>query len=172
MKSKLRYFFSVLPFLVVTTAVNAQGPTVTTLYSYVDNSPPRRLVQASNGNFYAITGSGLLVMTPSGSVSIVAITGGIDGGSSLVQGNNGNFYGTTEDGGTAGEGTVFQLTPGGAWTTLHSFTGVNPEGSAPLARLIKGNDGNFYGTTYFGGVNSGGVSGTVFKVTPAGALTT
>lgn len=146
--------------------------TVNPVYSYVDNLSPRRLVEAKNGNFYAITGGGLLVMTPTGNVSIVPITGGISAGSVLVEGNDGNFYGTTPDGGTANEGTVFKITPKGVWTRLHSFTGINPEGSEPNGRLIKGNDGNFYGTTYFGGVNSGVVSGTAFKVTPSGTLTT
>lgn len=52
-------------------------------------------------------------------------------------------------------------------TTLANFDGAN--GSEPYAVLTQGADGNFYGTTYFGGVNNGG---TVFKVTPSGKLTT
>ena len=39
----------------------------------------------------------------------------------------------------------------------------------PLAGLVAGTDGNFYGTTLSGGANS---FGTVFKITPAGVLTT
>lgn len=50
-------------------------------------------------------------------------------------------------------------------TTLATFNGTN--GRAPQS-LIQGADGNFYGTTASGG-NSGG---TVFKMTPGGALTT
>lgn len=42
-------------------------------------------------------------------------------------------------------------------------------GSSPRASLVRGSDGNFYGTTYEGGVNA---YGTVFKMTPNGALTT
>src|ERR1035438_576616 len=41
----------------------------------------------------------------------------------LVQGSEGNFYGTTDAGGTGGNGTVFKITPSGALTTLHSFSG-------------------------------------------------
>src|SRR5579859_3852215 len=53
-------------------------------------------------------------------------------------------------------------------TTLGNFDGTN--GDTPrFGNLIQGTDGNFYGTTYYGGTNNGG---TVFKVTPAGALTT
>jgi uncharacterized repeat protein (TIGR03803 family) len=86
----------------------------------------------------------------------------------LVQGSDGNFYGTTAYGGTNGNnGTVFQMTPAGALTTLVSFNGAN--GSHPLATLVQGTDGNFYGTTAYGGTN--GNFGTVFQMTPAGALT-
>jgi len=101
----------------------------------------------------------------------------------LVQGANGNFYGVTLSGGTndtapnctgefGGCGTVFELTPGGKLTTLYNFCsqtnctdGVNPNS------LVQGSDGNFYGTTLYG-PSPNGISGTVFKITPAGKLTT
>ena len=53
-------------------------------------------------------------------------------------------------------------------TTLYSFAGS--DGAHPDAGLVQGSDGNFYGTTEFGGANNG--NGTVFKITPSGALTT
>src|SRR5208282_2859865 len=59
----------------------------------------------------------------------------------------------------------------GTLTTLYSFciqTGC-PDGSYPYAGLIQPTDGNFYGTTSSGGASN---FGTVFKITPAGALTT
>ena len=34
---------------------------------------------------------------------------------------------------------------------------------------MQGSDGNFYGTTYYGGANN---VGTVFEITPGGTLTT
>ena len=43
------------------------------------------------------------------------------------------------------------------------------DGATPSGGLIQASDGNFYGVTLYGGV---GNSGTVFKITPAGALTT
>jgi uncharacterized repeat protein (TIGR03803 family) len=56
-------------------------------------------------------------------------------------------------------------------TTLASFdestTGVNP---VPVA-LVQGLDGNFYGTASGGGANFTSGGGTVFKITPSGALT-
>jgi uncharacterized repeat protein (TIGR03803 family) len=50
---------------------------------------------------------------------------------------------------------------------LHSFTGA--DGSEPKARLVQASDGNFYGTTSSGGSAN---SGTIFKMTPSGSLTT
>ena len=44
----------------------------------------------------------------------------------------------------------------------------------PAAGLVQGSDGNFYGATVYGGnrsLNGGNGFGTVFKMTPAGALT-
>jgi len=82
-------------------------------------------------------------------------------------------YGTTVAGGMIGTtfenlGTVFKITPAGKITGLYSFDSTH--GYSPLGPLAQGSDGNFYGTTEFGGTGlaSGGV---VFKITPAGALT-
>ena len=54
---------------------------------------------------------------------------------------------------------------------LYSFCAQSKctDGSAPYAGLVLGRDGNFYGTTESGGANG---EGTVFKITPRGALTT
>ena len=58
------------------------------------------------------------------------------------------------------------------FTTLHSFDGT--DGNYPLAGLVQGTDGNFYGTTSTGGSydRCSGGCGTIFKITPAGTLTT
>jgi len=105
---------------------------------------------------------------------------------SVVQGTDGNFYGTSEGGAgsncfvAGGCGTVFKLTPNGALTTLYNFC-AQPncaDGGFPSAELVQATDGNFYGTTFSGGSGSnlticGSLGcGTVFKLTPAGALTT
>jgi len=55
------------------------------------------------------------------------------------------------------------------FTTLASFNGLNGKNFAGGPSLTQGLDGNFYGASYYGGANG---YGTVFKVTPAGALTT
>jgi uncharacterized repeat protein (TIGR03803 family) len=69
-----------------------------------------------------------------------------------------HFYGTMAYGG-AGQGcnsgscgTVFKITPSGTLTTLHSFD--KTDGANPAAGLIQGTDGNFYGTTEYGGAKS------------------
>jgi len=89
--------------------------------------------------------------------------------SALVQGSDGNFYGTTALGGENHKGTVFKIDATGNLTTLHSFSGSAGEGVDPLAGLVQASDGNFYGTTALGGAHH---VGTLFKITPAGSLTT
>jgi uncharacterized repeat protein (TIGR03803 family) len=97
----------------------------------------------------------------------------------LALAGNGDLYGTAADGGANGSGTIFKITPGGVLTTLYSFcsqTGCT-DGSGPAWGLVQANNGSLYGTTFFGGANSSlpmGNSGygTLFEVTPSGALTT
>jgi len=87
----------------------------------------------------------------------------------LVQGFDGNFYGWSPDLGSGAltYGAVFQLTPGGTLTYLHSFSG--PDGKYPVGGLALGTNGNLYGTTSQGGPKDGGI---ISKSTPAGAVTT
>src|SRR5579864_3309082 len=89
----------------------------------------------------------------------------------LAQGLDGNLYGTTSAKGAHGKGTIFRVTFGGTVTTLYSFCAQSKcaDGSTPQAGLVLGTDGNFYGTTFYGGTLN---AGTVFKITPAGKLTT
>jgi len=172
--------------------------TLTTLHSFAGADgaiPTAGLVQATDGNFYGTTYGGyysgnytfgtVFRITPSGTLttlySFCQRNGCTDGGApwaGLVQASDGNFYGTTHQGGTNGYGTVFKITPWGTLTTLYSFCAQSgcPDGRVPFAGLVQASDGNFYGTTYYGGTNCGGNDnygcGTVFKITPSGALTT
>jgi uncharacterized repeat protein (TIGR03803 family) len=60
--------------------------------------------------------------------------------------------------------------PAQTFTALASFG--ETDGGKPYATLVQGADGAFYGTTSEGGSPEGYGNGTVFKVTPGGALTT
>ncbi len=167
--------------------------TLTTLYSFcnlescADGSQPyAALLQATDGNFYGTTEFGgshsygeIFVITPSGTLttlySFCPQSGCPDGArpsASLVRATDGNFYGTTYEGGANGDGTVFKITPSGALTTLHSFCQLSGclDGQTPKAGLVQASNGNFYGTTLEGGANNN--NGTVFEITPSGALTT
>jgi uncharacterized repeat protein (TIGR03803 family) len=86
----------------------------------------------------------------------------------LAQGRDGNLYSTTYQGGTNNVGSVFKVTPSGSVTTIHSFALDGSDGMYPYGGLTLGSDGNFYGTTWSGGVYR---AGTVFKIKPSGQLT-
>jgi len=82
--------------------------------------------------------------------------------SELIAGSNGVFYGTTSSGGSAGQGTVFQVNPDGSgFRVLKSFGLTANDGASPVAGVIHGSDGNLYGTTSAGGSNG---FGTVFRM--------
>jgi len=158
-----------------------------------DGTVPAPLVQGTDGAFYGTTSFGganqpngcfmcgtvFRIAPQNGTWKLTTLhsfctqTGCTDGAfpvAALVQASDGDFYGTTTRGAIS-DGTVFKITTAGDLTTLYSFCSQQncSDGSAPEAALVQGSDGNFYGTTYLGGANSGG---TVFKITTAGDLTT
>lgn len=57
--------------------------------------------------------------------------------------------------------------PAKTFQTLHNFDG--PDGVEPDGGLVQGTNGNLFGTTFIGGAYG---EGTVFKISPAGKLTT
>ncbi|HVN07195.1 MAG TPA: choice-of-anchor tandem repeat GloVer-containing protein [Bryobacteraceae bacterium] len=151
-------------------------------------------IQANDGNLYgtAYSGAGagwsqglgnggtIFKLTPGGTETrlygfCLAVENCPDGygpRAGLVQGSDGNLYGTTYLSGAYGDyGTIYKITLAGKLTTLYSFCAARgcPDGSNPAARLIQATDGNFYGTTQYGGAYNGG---TVFRITPGGTLTT
>src|SRR5260370_209644 len=87
----------------------------------------------------------------------------------LVEDSSGNLFGTTQQGGTFGYGTVFELAAGsGSITTLANFNGSN--GAYPVGGLVEDSGGNLFGTTYEGGAF---FAGTVFEVAAgSGSITT
>lgn len=86
---------------------------------------------------------------------------------------NGVLYGTTLNGGDHDEGTVFEITPGGALTVLHSFGGPTGSGKGrlPWGGVACVDDGSgglvLYGTAWVGGAND---LGTIFRLVPGGAV--
>ena len=150
--------------------------TESVFYSFA-SVPYSGVVQGSDGNIYGTTASGgangrgtVFKITPSGTETLLYSfpAGSSDPYCGLVQGSDGNFYGTTGAGGASDDGTVFKITPSGTEAGLYSFAKTGTNGQTPYAGVIQGSDGNFYGTTYFGGANG---FGTVFKVTPSGTET-
>jgi len=178
---------------------------LTTLYSFCpidgqcpDGQFPESVTPASNGNFYGVTQSAgangrgtVFEMTPQGDLNTLhsfcqqsACADGEIPLGMLMQAANGKLYGTTQYGGTGhatycnGCGTVYEITLAGKLTTVHNFCSQAncTDGSNPIAGLVQGTNGNFYGTTWTGGNASAGLCsgtgcGTVFEVTPAGKLT-
>jgi uncharacterized repeat protein (TIGR03803 family) len=177
--------------------INANGKltTLTTLAAGA-YGPIGTLVQATNSDFYGVTqftedtycGCGTVYkVTPGGTLTTLyqfldEETGNVGSrpGAPLIQATNGDLYGTTiEGGGVPNGGTVFKITPGGTLTYLNGFCSIKNsanvclDGDSP-ASLMQASDGNFYGTTSYGGTGnySGGGAGTVFRITPKGKLTT
>jgi uncharacterized repeat protein (TIGR03803 family) len=161
--------------------VTAPGISLATLYSFKDGNDganPNGLVLATNGYLYGTAnvgpnagGTAFRITTNGTLTTLHTFTGGNDGGmprAPLIQANDGNLYGTTADGGASYGGTAFKMTPGGALTTLHAFSGGG-DGANCLGRLLQGIEGNFYGTTYSGGDYG---NGTVFKISSKGSLFT
>jgi uncharacterized repeat protein (TIGR03803 family) len=164
-------------------------PKLTVLYTNANAIPRTSLVLASNGAFYGTTLNGgannegtVFKMTAAGKLTTLYsfcsdLQGGIclDGAQpnfALVEGSDGNLYGTTSIGGNDGVndgyGTIFKMTQTGTLTTIYNFPGYTQSSSA----LVEGADGNFYGTTAYGGSGKYGAGGTFFTVTSGGDLTT
>lgn len=151
--------------------------------------PSSSLVEASDGHFYGMTIAGgtstsncytgvipgcgtVFRITRQGKLttlySMCTLPDCIDGAQplgALVQAADRTFFGTTSFGGAYNRGTVFVITAQGK--LLHSFNLT--KGDSPGA-LVRSSDGNFYGTTAAGGGYYN--SGTVFKITPHGKITT
>jgi uncharacterized repeat protein (TIGR03803 family) len=151
--------------------------------------PLASLTQGSDGNFFSTAADGgafgggtVFKITPNGIVTdlhdFCQQTNCVDGESptTLIQGSDGNFFGLAVNGGAGLEcsqglcGTAFKLAANGTFTTLYNFCSQPncADGAVPKS-LIQATDGNFYGTTYEGGINN---SGTIFQLTPTGVLTT
>jgi uncharacterized repeat protein (TIGR03803 family) len=135
------------------------------------------LTQGSDGNLYGTAG-GLyspiqiqpdivfrFTTGPGGGVQFLFSLGEYGQTMGVIQGPSGNLYGLTYSDGTAGKGTVFELSSDGFFNVLHNFGDgtVQNDGAYPVGTLVVGSDNNLYGTTSGGG--SAGL-GTVFRISP------
>jgi uncharacterized repeat protein (TIGR03803 family) len=154
-------------------------------------APESGVIEGRDGNFYGTTSAGgTQYCGPygSGCGTVFRITGGgalttlhtfdnTDGAqiwAGLAQGTDGNFYGTTYSGGAYNScfgtcGTIFEMNSSGQLNTVYSFCAQAdcPDGDNPLAGLVQGTDGKFYGATFQGGTDSFTCTfgcGTVFSV--------
>lgn len=160
---------------------------LTTLYTFTDlgdgYSPEAGLIQGKDGNFYG-TSSGfddggyynygaVFSITTNGTfTTLYSFTDGSDGGDPygpLLQSTDGTLYGTTEEGGSNGLGTIFNIpTNGGTLTTIHTFSG-GTDGANPVGVLIQAGNNSLLGTTAYGNTNG---AGTICTITRQGIYAT
>jgi uncharacterized repeat protein (TIGR03803 family) len=148
---------------------------LTVLYSFKGGSdgayPYSGVIRDASGNLYGTTYFGgtasagvVYKLDTSGNETVLySFTGGTDGANpyaGVILDSAGDLFGTAFGGGTAGCGVVFKVTAAGVENVLYSFTG-GTDGSNPYAGVISDPDGNFYGTTIYGGASRAGV---VFKL--------
>jgi len=87
---------------------------------------------------------------------------------SPVSDGNGNFYEPTYYGGSANRGAIVKLDSEGTVTVIYNFPSDSTAAGFPKSSLRLASDGNFYGTTYYGGDN---YDGTLYQLTPDGDVT-
>jgi uncharacterized repeat protein (TIGR03803 family) len=156
--------------------------TETVLHSFSGSpdgaSPLSGIVFDREGNLYGTTEDGgangwgtVYRLMPSGSEwredVLNSFGNGTDGftpTAGLILDASGNLYGATQDGGTGGGGTVFELSPlaDDSWTFITLTNLLGPSSGGPNSNLIMDNAGNLYGTTSGDGSQ---LWGSVFKLT-------
>jgi uncharacterized repeat protein (TIGR03803 family) len=193
--------WSALALLIALAAIlpgSVQAQAFSTIFHFdmSDGSGPTALLQATDGNLYGMTKFGgpgdslgtTFTITTGGALttlddlcsSSTSCTEGTGPVAGWVQAD-GNLYGTTASGGANLAGTIYKITLSGTQSTVYSFCtlGDCADGLEPIAGLILGSDGDFYGTTTLGGVNRNCINGiaragcgTIFKLTATGEIKT
>lgn len=165
--------------------LDAQGKQ-TVLYNFTGGAdggePQAGVIRDAEGNLYGTTlfggtgdcpsGCGVVYkLDATGQESVLhSFTGGADGANGyadpgLIRDAEGNFYGATSNGGgPASAGVVFELDPTGQESVLYTFPGGS-DGANPHSGVTRDGKGNLYGTTYSGGPANAGV---VYQVDATG----
>jgi uncharacterized repeat protein (TIGR03803 family) len=139
-----------------------------------DSLPVYPPIQASDGNFYGVTGNEVQIcgnvyrLTPAGVyTNLHAFSGNDCHSSNLFQASDGNLYGTLAECTLPGSvGCVYRISTAGVFKEIHGFAFTT--GQNPCTGLIQGKDGKLYGATNQGAVNG---SGNIYKMTAAGVST-
>lgn len=183
-----RVLLSVCVLALYGAIARAQTPTVVVQYPYPTGAGAFAPIEGSDGAYYSVlgeqgtSGCGGVARDTTVGIYTALYTFSCQNGSpnyparEMVQGGDGNFYGATTGGGGGppalcsldGCGTIFRLTPAGNLTTLYQFQD-NGDGALPMAGLIEGSDGDFYGATTFGG--DANQDGTIFRISSTGTYT-
>ncbi len=170
------------------TRAQAQSVDIFAGFDGTNGAEPSTVVQATDGNFYAVTAGhtdalefgNVIKITPAGEISTLYnfcskphCSDGAWPDTPPILGSDGNLYGVTSGGGSyllngGGWGIVYKLTLSGKLTVLHTFCTADPclDGEGPNG-LVQAADGTLYGTTFEAGQFDGG---TLFKITPAGVF--
>ncbi|MGA9643730.1 MAG: choice-of-anchor tandem repeat GloVer-containing protein [Terriglobales bacterium] len=184
-------YTSIACLALVTASLAAQNPTISQVFAFTCNTdytscpygmdPTLAPIQLSDGNLYGVTwwagqgnanaGGTVWKISPAGQAAVVHTfepnkTGQFPKGENPVigfaQGADHNLYGITESGGKTNQGVMYKQAAGGAkggFKVVHNFcSGQCTDIQGPI---ILGNDGNFYGIEFGGGV--------IFRMTPQGA---
>jgi uncharacterized repeat protein (TIGR03803 family) len=164
------------------TAEKGYSSTITVLASFnnptTGANPEAALLMDANGNLYgtastggayndgtifelAYTGSTLVNPTGySSTITLLATFNGVNGSlpeSTLIFGGNGALIGTAVDGGTSGDGVIFELPEGSSTlVVLASFDGA--DGLNPDAGVVLDSQGYLLGTTYSDSLTGDGVA--------------
>lgn len=139
----------------------------------IGSQPDSGLTLANDGNFYGTTSQGgstnggtVFRVTSAGKFTTLHNINGLSDGAQpfagVVQANDGNFYGVNSGGGSIGRGTLFEMTPAGAYSVLHNFD--ISAGSQAEVTLTQHTNGIFYGDTSQGGPLCGGACGIFYSL--------
>jgi uncharacterized repeat protein (TIGR03803 family) len=157
--------------------------TETVLHAFIDSDgawPLGQLARDKSGNLFGVTTDGTSTgyggvyrIAPDGTFTLLHgfVRGKTDGtfpGGGLIFGANGNLYGTLSEGGKWDAGVIYEITPKGKERVLFSFNDSKAIGGDPVAPLMPGRHGAFYGETRVNDLDE--VIETIFRMSRSGSV--